>query len=181
MKIFVEDPSEYDLKGMLWSGAEKALEEIIDADKWDEFCQYIDDVYYDGIGLTELNDILRFDFDQLKKDIGMFGLEDEVNTKVLKELKKDVIGASKIEDLSDETYSLFNDLSDKLDELEDCDNEGDFEEIKDEIDDIVEEIYDNVIENNGGYEDVIENGYGDSFQKDIQKNIIDVINNNLYR
>ena len=31
MKIFVEDPSEYDLKGMLWSGAEKALEEIIDA------------------------------------------------------------------------------------------------------------------------------------------------------
>ena len=71
MKIFVEDPSEYDLKGMLWSGAEKALEEIIDADMYDNFVQYIDDVYYDGIGLTELNDILRFDFEQLKKDIGM--------------------------------------------------------------------------------------------------------------
>ena len=63
MKIFVEDPSEYDLKGMLWSGAEKALEEIIDADMYDNFVQYIDDVYYDGIGLTELNDILRFDFE----------------------------------------------------------------------------------------------------------------------
>ena len=33
MKIFVEDPSEYDHKGMLWSGAEKALEEIIDAEQ----------------------------------------------------------------------------------------------------------------------------------------------------
>ena len=71
MKIFVEDPSEYDLKGMLWGGAEKTLEEIVDADMYDNFVQYIDDVYYDGIDLTHLNDILRFDSEQLKKDIGM--------------------------------------------------------------------------------------------------------------
>ena len=98
MKIFVEDPSEYDLKGMLWSGAEKALEEIIDADMYDNFVQYIDDVYYDGIGLTELNDILRFDFEQLKKDIGMRNfneLKDLVDTKAIKKAQ-DVI--KKIED-----------------------------------------------------------------------------------
>ena len=98
MKIFVEDPSEYDLKGMLWSGAEKALEEIIDADMYDNFVQYIDDVYDDGIGLTELNDILRFDFEQLKKDIGMRDfdeLKDLVDTKAIKKAQ-DVI--KKIED-----------------------------------------------------------------------------------
>ena len=110
MKIFVEDPSEYDLKGMLWSGAEKALEEIIDADMYDNFVQYIDDVYYDGIGLTELNDILRFDFEQLKKDIGMISydeLSDLCDSKLIEK------GIKEVED-------YMNDLDEDDNEREDC-------------------------------------------------------------
>ena len=110
MKIFVEDPSEYDLKGMLWSGAEKALEEIIDADMYDNFVQYIDDVYYDGIGLTELNDILRFDFEQLKKDIGMISY-DELS---------DLCDSKLIEDGIEEVTDYMNDLDEDDNEREDC-------------------------------------------------------------
>ena len=113
MKIFVEDPSEYDLKGMLWSGAEKALEEIIDADMYDNFVQYIDDVYYDGIGLTELNDILRFDFEQLKKDIGMVQwdeLSDLCDSKLIEDGIKEL--DSFIENLDKEDSSYEKDKED---------------------------------------------------------------------
>ena len=127
MKIFVEDPSEYDLKEMLWSGAEKALEEIIDADMYDNFVQYIDDVYYDGIGLTELNDILRFDFEQLKKDIGMRNfdeLKDLVDTKAIKKAQ-DVI--KKIED----EWEEFKDS----DENKDDDGNTIYDDIEDWVND----------------------------------------------
>lgn len=122
MKILIEDPSEYDLKGMLWSGAEKALEEIIDADRFDEFCQYIDDVYYDGIGLTELNDILRFDFNQLKKDIGIFNLEDEVDTKALRKFQDEIISYQKPRMITDSDMSGYgeeseSELSDQISEI----------------------------------------------------------------
>ena len=131
MKIFVEDPSEYDLKGMLWSGAEKALEEIIDADMYDNFVQYIDDVYDDGIGLTELNDILRFDFEQLKKDIGMRDfdeLKDLVDTKAIKKAQ-DVI--KKIED----EWEEFKDSDENKDD--------DGNTIYDDIEDWVNDEYSN--------------------------------------
>ena len=113
MKIFVEDPSEHDLKGMLWSGAEKALEEIIDADMYDNFVQYIDDIYYDGIGLTELNDILRFDFEQLKKDIGMVQwdeLSDLCDSKLIEDGIKEL--DSFIENLDKEDSSYEKDKED---------------------------------------------------------------------
>lgn len=113
MKIFIEDPSEWDLKGMLWSGAEKALEEIIDADMYDNFVQYIDDVYYDGIDLTHLNDILRFDGEQLKKDIGMVSwdeLSDLCDSKLIEDGIKEV--ESFIENLDKEDSSYENDKED---------------------------------------------------------------------
>ena len=129
MKIFVEDPSEYDLKGMLWSGAEKALEEIIDADMYDNFVQYIDDVYDDGIGLTELNDILRFDFEQLKKDIGMRNfdeLKDLVDTKAI-----------------DKAEKVINEIEDKWEEFKDSDEnkDDDGNTIYDDIEDWVNDEY----------------------------------------
>ena len=171
MTILIPDPSEYELKEMLWSGAEDTLQEIIDAGMYSNLENYIEEMYEGQIGITELNDILRFESEQIKKDIGMFDLEDEVDAKVLKELKSDVKGVSKMEDLSDETYSLFNDLSDKLDELEDCDDESDFKDLKDEINDIKDEIYDVVIDGEEG---------GEPFRNDIEKNIIDVIDNDLF-
>lgn len=131
MKIFVEDPSEYDLKGMLWSGAEKALEEIIDADMYDNFVQYIDDVYYDGIGLTELNDILRFDFEQLKKDIGMINFDE----------LKDLVDKKAI----DKAEKVINEIEDKWEEFKDSDEnkDDDGNTIYDDIEDWVNDEYSN--------------------------------------
>ena len=136
MKIFVEDPSEYDLKGMLWSGAEKALEEIIDADMYDNFVQYIDDVYYDGIGLAELNDILRFDFEQLKKDIGMVQwdeLSDLCDSKLIEDGIKEL--DSFIENLDKEDSSYEKDKEDAELTLRALDNlEGEIKRsVKDEV------------------------------------------------
>ena len=129
MKIFVEDPSEYDLEGMLWSGAEKALEEIIDADMYDNFVQYIDDVYYDGIGLTELNDILRFDFEQLKKDIGMRNFDE----------LKDLVDKKAI----DKAEKVINEIEDKWEEFKDSDEnkDDDGNAIYDDIEDWVNDEY----------------------------------------
>ena len=129
MKIFVEDPSEYDLKGMLWSGAEKALEEIIDADMYDNFVQYIDDVYDDGIGLTELNDILRFDFEQLKKDIGMRNFDE----------LKDLVDKKAI----DKAEKVINEIEDKWEEFKDSDEnkDDDGNTIYDGIEDWVNDEY----------------------------------------
>lgn len=129
MKIFVEDPGEYDLKGMLWSGAEKALEEIIDADMYDNFVQYIDDVYDDGIGLTELNDILRFDFEQLKKDIGMRNFDE----------LKDLVDKKAI----DMAEKVINEIEDKWEEFKDSDEnkDDDGNTIYDDIEDWVNDEY----------------------------------------
>ena len=129
MEIFVEDPSEYDLKGMLWSGAEKALEEIIDADMYDNFVQYIDDVYDDGIGLTELNDILRFDFEQLKKDIGMRNFNE----------LKDLVDKKAI----DKAEKVINEIEDKWEEFKDSDEnkDDDGNTIYDDIEDWVNDEY----------------------------------------
>ena len=129
MKIFVEDPSEYDLKGMLWSAAEKALEEIVDADMYDNFVQYIDDVYYDGIGLTELNDILRFDFEQLKKDIGMRDFDE----------LKDLVDKKAI----DKAEKVINEIEDKWEEFKDSDEnkDDDGNTIYDDIEDWVNDEY----------------------------------------
>ena len=129
MKIFVEDPSEYDLKGMLWSGAEKALEEIVDADMYDNFVQYIDDVYDDGIGLTELNDILRFDFEQLKKDIGMRNFDE----------LKDLVDKKAI----DKAEKVINEIEDKWEEFRDSDEnkDDDGNSIYDGIEDWVNDEY----------------------------------------
>ena len=131
MKIILDSPSEWDLKGMLWSGAEKALEEIVDADMYDNFVQYIDDVYYDGIGLTELNDILRFDFEQLKKDIGMRNFDE----------LKDLVDKKAI----DKAEKVINEIEDKWEEFKDSDEnkDDDGNTIYDDIEDWVNDEYSN--------------------------------------
>ena len=103
MTITIEDPSEYELKDMLWSGAEDNLEEIIKAGYYDNLVNYIEDIYYDSLTLTQLNDILRFDFDQLKKDIGMIdwnSLKDLLNDKAIKKAE------SVIQEIEDKWYSF---------------------------------------------------------------------------
>ena len=113
MTIRIDDPSEYELKDMLWGGAQDTLDEIVKADKFDAFCQYIDDIYGDeGVGLTQLNDILRFESDEIKKDIGMKdwdGLRDLINDKAIKKAQKVI---SEIED----EWEEYKDSEDNKDE-----------------------------------------------------------------
>ena len=129
MKVIIEEPSEWDLKGMLWSGAEKALEEIMDADKFDEFNAYIDELYYDGIGLTELNDLLRFDFDSVKESLGMLDFEE------FKDLfdKKALDKAEKVIEKIEKEWEEFKDSDENKDE--------DGKEIYKSIEDWAEETY----------------------------------------
>lgn len=129
MKVIIEEPSEWDLKGMLWSGAEKALEEIVDADKFDEFNAYIDELYYDGIGLTELNDLLRFGFDSVKESLGMLDFEEFKDLLDKKALDK----AEKVIDKIEKEWEEFKDSDENKDE--------DGKEIYKSIEDWVEDVY----------------------------------------
>ena len=185
MKIIIEDPSEYDLKGMLWSGAEKSLEEIIDADKFDDFVNYIDEMYDDGIGLTELNDILRFDFDNLKKDIGIFDLEDAVNMHEMKEFQKNVefykkprgitnsdmaqysdledgeVSESDLSEQIDEITDKLSEVADAIDSVLDSEDEEDFDSAKDDLESACDELDDLL----NDYADVDSKVYKDLYNK----------------
>jgi hypothetical protein len=129
MNIILQDPSEWNLRDMLWSGAEKTLEEIIDADKYDEFCAYIEDTYTDGIDLTELNDLLRFDFDSIRNYLGMQdwgAFKDLISSKAIKKAQDAI---SEIE----EKWEEFKDSDENKDEKGNT--------IYDDIDEWVEDNY----------------------------------------
>ena len=165
MKIIIEDPSESELRDMLWSGAEKAFEEIVDAGKEDVFYDYIDELYSDGIGLTELNDLLRFDFDSVKKDIGIFDLEEEVDVKALEKFRdeledwkkprmithSDMIGygeesESDLSDIIDEIISRIDNTLDSIDSVLDSNDMDELENAKDELESDYETLTDGIEE-----------------------------------
>lgn len=54
-----------------WSGAIETWEAIEDAGKLDELDRYIDEIYPEGIGETELNDLLWHDGDTVLTDLGI--------------------------------------------------------------------------------------------------------------
>jgi len=57
-----------------WSGAVDTQETILNEDKGEEFDSLIEELYPDGIGQTQLNDLLWFDSDWLYE---MLGIADE--------------------------------------------------------------------------------------------------------
>lgn len=166
MVIKIDSPSEYELKNMLWSGAEDTLQEIIDADKFDALENYIDEIYEGEIGLTEFNDILRFDSEQLKKDIGMFYLEDEVDMREIENFKKDCetykkprmitnsdmaqysdledgeVTESELSEQIDEITDKLSEVLDAIDSVLDSDDEDDFESAKDDLRSACDELDD---------------------------------------
>lgn len=73
MKVFYE-PALKDFNA--WSGAIATQTKILEADKDEEFCQLIEDMYPDGLNETELNDILWFEDEMLFQELGM-STEDE--------------------------------------------------------------------------------------------------------
>lgn len=88
-----------DLENLCWGQARKILEEISDADKENALMSYLEDTFYGDIPtLTEVNDVLAYDWENVYKDIGMVqwdSFKDLVDTKAIKKAQ-DVI--EKIED-----------------------------------------------------------------------------------
>lgn len=54
-----------------WSGAVDTFNKILEADKMDELDALLEDTYPDGIGETELNDLLWFDSDYILDALGL--------------------------------------------------------------------------------------------------------------
>lgn len=190
MVIKIDSPSEYELKNMLWSGAEDTLEEIIDADKFDALENYIDEIYEGEIGLTELNDILRFDSEQLKKDIGMFDLEDEVDMREIENFKKDCetykkprmitnsdmeqysdledgeVTESELSEQIDEITDKLSEVLDAIDSVLDSDDEDDFESAKDDLESACDELDDllnDYVDSDSKVYDALYNKFADLF------------------
>ena len=55
-----------------WSGAVDTFKAIQDADKVDALDQYLEDIYPEGLTVTQLNDILWFDGESVLKDLGIY-------------------------------------------------------------------------------------------------------------
>ena len=60
-----------------WSGAEDTYRRIADAGKLGELEDWLEEMYPDGIGETELNDLLWFDRDEVLSAMGLSDDEDE--------------------------------------------------------------------------------------------------------
>ena len=77
--IVVKTINEYDTNDFYnlfensWSGARDTLEDIIKAEKEEEFMQYLDEVFCDSdeITDTELNDFIWHDRDTIYENLGL--------------------------------------------------------------------------------------------------------------
>lgn len=64
-----------------WGGGEELLEKIREADKESEFENYLEENYPDGMTEEDLNDLLRYEEDEIFKALGME--EDEEETEAV--------------------------------------------------------------------------------------------------
>lgn len=71
MKVYREVNSVYDFE--FWSGADDTIKKVIEADKEDEFWDFIEEYFggYDSISETELNDFVWFESDYIYEHIGL--------------------------------------------------------------------------------------------------------------
>lgn len=115
-----------DLKRQCWGQATKILEEISDADKEDALMSYLEEIFYSDIPtLTEVNDVLAFDWENVYESIGM-AKWDELS---------DLCDSKLIKDGIKEVTDYMNDLDEDDDEREDCEQTiNAFEHLEDEID-----------------------------------------------
>ncbi len=125
-----------DLENLCWGQARKILEEISDADKEDALMSYLEDTFYGDIPtLTEVNDLLAYDWEQVYKDIGMVQcdeLSDLCDSKLIEDGIEEV--ESFIENLDEEDSSYEKDKEDAeltLNALEHLEGEID-KSVKDE-------------------------------------------------
>ena len=71
----IKDCDFYELKDELWSGAVDTVKTIVDNDKTDELMQLLDEIFYEAIDITKINDFLWFDRDYIYETLG---IEEEV-------------------------------------------------------------------------------------------------------
>ena len=71
MKVFVEDPSEWEFADMFWSYGKENVEQILRAGKMEEFMSWVEEVYPEGVDMTKLNDIMSFEPEEVFKELGM--------------------------------------------------------------------------------------------------------------
>lgn len=117
-----------------WSGAVDTLDRIQREGKCEELENILEDLYPDGMTETQLNDLLRFDSEQVYEWLGI-----RSETQIRAEIK----------DAESELEDLQNDLADDLDDEELTTEERadiidsyqpDIDEIKEKIADLNEEL-----------------------------------------
>lgn len=119
-----------DLENNCWGQAVKVLKEISDADKEDALMNYLEEIYYDEIPtLTEINDVLAYDWENVYKDIGIVQWDDF----------KDLVDKKAI----DKAEKVINEIEDKWEEFKDSDEnkDDDGNTIYDDIEDWVNDEY----------------------------------------
>lgn len=103
-----------DLQNACWGQATKILDEISDADKEDALMSYLEDIFSDDIPtLTEVNDLLAYDWEQVYEGIEMIQwdeLKDLCDSKLIEDGIKEV--ESFIENLDEEDSSYEKDKED---------------------------------------------------------------------
>lgn len=70
----------YDLQERVWGNAEQVLDEIISQDKEDEFMDYIEEIFAyasNPPSMTELNDFISYEWQEIYENIGMEREDDE--------------------------------------------------------------------------------------------------------
>lgn len=70
MKIF-DELDFNDILNTSWSGAVYTANKIEKANKGEEFCQLIEELYPEGIDRTHLNDLLWFEGDWVLEQLGI--------------------------------------------------------------------------------------------------------------
>lgn len=72
MEIRKEINGFYELEEMCWSGAEDTLNDIVEANKEDEFMNFLEMVFCDDVPTdTNLNDFIWFERDYIYENIGL--------------------------------------------------------------------------------------------------------------
>ena len=73
-----------------WSGGEETLDRILDEGKENDFEALLEELHPDGIDVTELNDLLRFETDWIYESLGMKTAE-ELKEEEAEEAARDAV------------------------------------------------------------------------------------------
>lgn len=76
-----------DIRNSAWGQAVEVLDEIYKEGMENELMEYLEDIFNEGVDITELNDLLAYDWEWVYSQIGMpleawNELEDEENSDV---------------------------------------------------------------------------------------------------